>query len=76
MSIQAVIFDMYETLVTQFCSPLYYGTQIAGDLGLRPEEWESEPLPSEQEKGEEQKEAYADEILEKLESGEINLLGK
>jgi putative hydrolase of the HAD superfamily len=34
---QAVIFDMYETLVTQFCSPLYYGTQIAQDLGLAPE---------------------------------------
>ena len=39
MSIQAVIFDMYETLVTQFCSPLYYGTQIAEDLGLRAEEF-------------------------------------
>lgn len=39
MSIQAVIFDMYETLVTQFCSPLYYGTQIAEDLGLRPAEF-------------------------------------
>lgn len=39
MSIQAVIFDMYETLVTQFCSPLYYGTQIAEELGLRPEEF-------------------------------------
>ena len=39
MSIQAVIFDMYETLVTQFCSPLHYGTQIAEDLGLRPEEF-------------------------------------
>ena len=39
MSIQAVIFDMYETLVTQFCSPLYYGTQIAGDLGVLPEEF-------------------------------------
>ena len=39
MPIQAVIFDMYETLVTQFCSPLYYGTQIAGDLGVRPEEF-------------------------------------
>lgn len=35
--IQAVIFDMYETLVTQFCSPLYYGTQIAQDFGLAPE---------------------------------------
>lgn len=37
--IQAVIFDMYETLVTQFASPLYYGTQIARDLGLSPEEF-------------------------------------
>ena len=37
--IQAVIFDMYETLVTQFCSPLYYGTQIAQDLGLTPAEF-------------------------------------
>lgn len=35
--IRAVIFDMYETLVTQFCSPLYYGTQMAQDLGLTPE---------------------------------------
>ena len=39
MSIQAVIFDMYETLVTQFCSPLYYGTQIAEYLGLSPAEF-------------------------------------
>ena len=38
-NIRAVIFDMYETLVTQFESPLYYGTQIAGDLGLTPEEF-------------------------------------
>lgn len=37
IKIQAVIFDMYETLVTQFCSPLYYGAQIAQDLGLHPE---------------------------------------
>ena len=26
MPIQAVIFDMYETLVTQFCTPPYCGT--------------------------------------------------
>ncbi len=36
---QAVIFDMYETLVTQLRSPLYYGTQIAQDLGLAPEDF-------------------------------------
>lgn len=35
--IHAVIFDMYETLVTQFSSPLYYGTQIVQDLGIAPE---------------------------------------
>lgn len=35
--IRAVIFDMYETLVTQLESPLYYGTQIAEELGLRAE---------------------------------------
>ena len=34
--IKAVIFDMYETLITQFESPLYYGTQMAEDLGLEP----------------------------------------
>ena len=38
-NIRAVIFDMYETLVTQLQSPLYYGTQIAQDLGLAPEEF-------------------------------------
>ena len=36
---RAVIFDMYETLVTQFCSPLYYGSEIARDLGLSPVEF-------------------------------------
>lgn len=35
--IQAVIFDMYETLVTQFSSPLYYGAEMAQDLGVAPE---------------------------------------
>lgn len=38
-TIRAVIFDMYETLVTQFESPLYYGTQIAQDLALAPEDF-------------------------------------
>ena len=40
--IKAVIFDMYETLITQFESPLYYGIQMAKDVGLTPEEF----LPS------------------------------
>ena len=29
--IKAVIFDMYETLITLFDSPLYFGTQMAAD---------------------------------------------
>lgn len=32
--IKAVIFDMYETLVTLFDSPLYFESQIAQDLGI------------------------------------------
>ncbi len=32
--IKAVIFDMYETLVTLFDSPLHFGSQIAQDLGI------------------------------------------
>lgn len=33
--IKAVIFDMYETLITLYESPLYFGTQIALDAGIR-----------------------------------------
>ena len=32
--ITAVIFDMFETLVTHFESPLYMGKQIADDIGI------------------------------------------
>ena len=32
--IKAVIFDMFETLVTQYGLPLYFGEDIARDLGL------------------------------------------
>lgn len=31
---KAVIFDMYETLITHFQSPLYFGTQMAIDAGI------------------------------------------
>lgn len=34
--IKAVIFDMYETLITSFESPLYFGEQIAEDAGIPP----------------------------------------
>ena len=32
--IKAVIFDMYETLITLFEGPLYFGTQMASDAGI------------------------------------------
>lgn len=32
--IKAVIFDMFETLITHFRSPLYFGAQIAEDMGI------------------------------------------
>lgn len=32
--VKAVIFDMYETLITLFESPLYFGTQMASDAGI------------------------------------------
>ena len=32
--IKAVIFDMYETLITLYESPLYFGEQIAKDAGI------------------------------------------
>lgn len=32
--IKAVVFDMFETLITHFESPLYFGAQIAADVGI------------------------------------------
>ncbi len=37
--IKAVIFDMYETLITHFESPLYFGTQMALDAGIEEEKF-------------------------------------
>lgn len=34
--LQAVIFDMYETLITHYRCPLYFGAEIAADLGIDP----------------------------------------
>ena len=32
--VKAVVFDMYETLITSFESPVYFGEQIAEDAGI------------------------------------------
>ena len=38
--IKAVIFDMYETLITLFESPFYFGTQMAFDAGIEEEKFQ------------------------------------
>lgn len=32
--VEAVIFDMYETLITHFAGPLYFGRQMAEEIGI------------------------------------------
>ena len=46
--IKAVIFDMYETLITHYEVPLYFGAEIARDLGLSEDQffplWKDEEM--------------------------------
>ena len=45
--VKAVIFDMFETLVTQYYNcPLYFGEQIAADIGISNEEFQTIWHPS------------------------------
>ena len=37
--IRAVIFDMYETLITHYESPLYFGAEMAKDAGISKEDF-------------------------------------
>ena len=48
--IRAVIFDMYETLITHYNSPLYFGTQMAEDAGIPEDIFQSFWHPTEQER--------------------------
>ena len=40
LMIKAVIFDMYETLITLYESPLYFGAQMAYDAGMEEEKFQ------------------------------------
>lgn len=44
---RAVIFDMFETLVTHYKSPLYFGTQMAKDAGISEECFRASWQPTE-----------------------------
>lgn len=48
--IKAVIFDMYETLITLFESPLYFSTQMAIDAGISEEKFQELWRPAEKDR--------------------------
>lgn len=39
--IRAVIFDMFETLITHYAGPLYFGAQMAADAGIPEEKFQT-----------------------------------
>lgn len=45
--IRAVIFDMFETLITHYSSPLYFGAQMAKDAGIPEENFQTLWRPTE-----------------------------
>lgn len=45
--IRAVIFDMFETLITHYHSPLYFGAQMAADAGIAEERFQALWRPTE-----------------------------
>uniref|UniRef100_UPI0040570D8D HAD family hydrolase n=1 Tax=Acetatifactor sp. TaxID=1872090 RepID=UPI0040570D8D len=45
--IRAVIFDMFETLITHYESPLYFGAQMAFDAGISEERFQALWRPTE-----------------------------
>jgi putative hydrolase of the HAD superfamily len=48
--IRAVIFDMFETLITHYRSPLYFGTQMAKDTGIPEDRFQALWHPTEYER--------------------------
>lgn len=63
--IKAVVFDMFETLVTHYESPLYMGKQICEDIGISEEKFREIWDTTEEEKtlGKKSLEEVIDEIL-------------
>lgn len=64
---RAVIFDMFETLITHYQSPLYFGAQMAEDAGISEESFQTLWRPTEYERsvGKVTLEEVLTEILEK-----------
>ena len=79
--IRAVIFDMFETLVTHFESPLYFGAQMAADAGIGEADFQAVWRPAEDdrtlgrltleellERVLKENRCYSEELLQKLAS--------
>lgn len=47
---RAVIFDMFETLITHYNSPLYFGAQMAADAGIPEDKFQALWRPTEDER--------------------------
>ena len=77
--IRAVIFDMFETLITHYKCPLYFGAQMAADAGIPEKNFQTlwRPTESDRSIGKIRTEdviemilkengCYTDELLEKI----------
>ena len=64
--IKAVIFDMYETLITHYNSPLYFGSEMAKDAGMSVEDffvlWRDKEIDDNRTKGQ----LTLEEVLERI----------
>ena len=67
--IKAVIFDMFETLITHFESPLYMAKQISADIGITEQKFREiwNPTDDDRTLGK----ATLEEVIEKI----LNVLG-
>ena len=67
--IKAVIFDMYETLITQYGGPVYFRAQMAADAGIDPMLFDALWIPSENDRtiGKQTLEETIEQILRQTE---------
>ena len=87
--IRAVIFDMFETLITHYACPLYFGKQMAEDAGISEESFQALWRPTESDRSigkvtfEEiitrilrENDCYSEEVLETIVTSRIFTTGR
>lgn len=75
--IRAVVFDMFETLITHHEAPLYFGAQIAADAGIPPDAFLARWHPTEHDRtiGKQSFEETVTRILQEHQRYSPELLG-